>query len=62
MMMGLYKEEWGDAVPEGGQQGGVDGVPIVHVEVVPAALGGKVVEPQSEDGVGPETQTHVNRE
>lgn len=31
-------------IPEGSEEGGVDGVSVVHVEVVPAALGGKVVE------------------
>ena len=49
-------------VPEGGQQRGVDGVSIVDVNVVPAALRSEVVEPQSEDGVGPATQTHFNIE
>lgn len=48
------------AVPEGGQQRGVDGVPIVHIEVIPAAFCGKVVEAQSEDGVGPEYEDTVS--
>lgn len=32
-------------VPESSEEGGVDGVAVVHVKVVPAAFGGKVVEP-----------------
>lgn len=34
--------------PEDSSQGGIDGVPVVDVHVVPAALGGKVIEAQPE--------------
>lgn len=34
--------------PEGSNQGGVDRVSVIHVHVVPAALGGKVIEAQPE--------------
>lgn len=49
-----------EGVPEGSQEGGVNGVSVVHVEVVPAAFGGKVVEPQSQDCVRP--GRHTQRE
>lgn len=50
----------GAPVPEGSQKGGVNGVSVVHVEVVPAAFGGEVVEPQSQDRVWP--GRHTQRE
>ena len=42
----------GRGSPKHSDEGSVDGVPVVDVQVVPAALGGKVVEAQPEDGVG----------
>lgn len=32
-------------VPESSEKGGVNGVSIIHIQVIPAALRGKVVEP-----------------
>lgn len=46
-------------VPEGGEKRCVNGVTVVHVEVVPAAFSGKVVEPQSEYRVGPGKHTQT---
>lgn len=42
--------------PEDGDERGVDGVAVVDVHVVPAALGGEVVEAQPQHCVGTETQ------
>lgn len=42
--------------PEDGDEGGVDGVAVVDVHVVPAALGGEVVEAQPQHRVRTETQ------
>lgn len=58
---GALHAEASEVVPEGGEERRVDGVAVVDVEVVPAALGGKVVETQPQDCVGPKknTQTHT---
>lgn len=47
--------------PEDGDERGVDGVAIVDVHVVPAALGGEVVEAQPQHRVGTETQRAERR-
>lgn len=60
---GALQAEATKVVPEGGEERRVDGVAVVDVEVVPAALGGKVVEPQPQDCVGPKnTHTRARRE
>lgn len=47
-------------VPEGSQQWSVDGVSVVDIEMIPAALSGKVIEPQPQNGVGSErVKIHV---
>lgn len=55
----LLHPERRECAPEGGEQRGVDGVSVVHVQVVPAAFCGKVVEAKSEDGVRPGERKHV---
>lgn len=47
--------------PEDGDERGVDGVAIVDVHVVPAALGGEVVEAQPQHCVRTETQRAERR-